>query len=82
MLPIPHHQYRHDEPTVPLTWYRAKLDGVPTVYLVCKCGRRPPLSTSHDIADDGTVTPSVWCHPDDGGCSFHEMIKLEGYASV
>ncbi len=80
MQTIPYHPYRYDEPTVLLTWYRAKLDGAPTIYLVCKCGRRPPLSPSHNIADDGKVTPSVWCHPDDGGCGYHEMITLEGYS--
>ena len=32
----------------------------------------------HDIADDGTVSPSVICMHD--GCEFHEFIVLDGWA--
>lgn len=40
------------------------------------CGRTASLS-GHDIADDGTVTPSVVCPYE--GCSFHDYVKLEGW---
>ncbi|GAF75621.1 unnamed protein product [marine sediment metagenome] len=46
-----------------------------TATIVCPdCGFTAVVR--HDIADDGTVTPSVVC-PED--CGFHEMIKLEGW---
>lgn len=76
---IPYQPFDRTIRPTPLTWYRATLDGVPTVYLVCQCGRRVPLSTSHEIADDGTVNPSVWHDRADGGCGFHEMIRLDSY---
>lgn len=41
----------------------------------CRCGSSGPLS-DHEIAADGTVTPSLY---DENGCGFHEMIVLEGY---
>lgn len=31
----------------------------------------------HEVASDGTVTPSLECPTE--GCSFHEMIKLDGW---
>lgn len=75
-IPIPYKPYERDNIT-PLTWHRSTFDGVPTVYLVCECGRRIPLSTSHEIADDGTVTPSVWHDAADGGCGYHKSgLKL------
>lgn len=41
-----------------------------------ECGAEAGLH-DHTIADDGTVEPSVICpHP---GCSFHEMVKLDGW---
>jgi hypothetical protein len=41
------------------------------------CGFRASLRNTHSIASDGTVTPSVVCPHE--GCTFHEMVKLEGY---
>jgi hypothetical protein len=32
----------------------------------------------HDVAPDGTVTPSVECAKE--GCSFHENVRLLGWA--
>lgn len=40
------------------------------------CGQTGAL-TDHEIAEDGTVSPSVVCPRD--GCTFHEYIKLEGW---
>lgn len=39
----------------------------------CKC-----IATllAHEIAEDGTVSPSVQCP---WTCNFHEMVKLEGW---
>lgn len=42
------------------------------------CGQVQTLS-GHDIAADGTVTPSVVCHYSDD-CGFHEYITLEGWS--
>ena len=36
------------------------------------------LLTDHDIAADGTVTPSVVCTEED--CGFHDWVKLVGWA--
>ena len=35
------------------------------------------LLTDHDIAADGTVTPSVVCTEED--CGFHDWVKLVGW---
>ena len=40
------------------------------------CGRTATL-TDHDIAADGTVTPSLVCPH--GGCGFHDHVKLVGW---
>jgi len=42
------------------------------VLLKCPNGHIGVLD--HEIAEDGTVTPSVMC--DREGCDFHEMIRL------
>lgn len=44
-----------------------------------ECGRTCSL-LDHTIADDGAVHPSLVCPYDD--CSFHEWVKLEGWASA
>lgn len=64
----------------PGTWRAIKRDGVPSANLACpRCGYRAGLGhgTNHEIAPDGTVSPSVVC--DTPSCSFHEYIKLEGW---
>jgi hypothetical protein len=54
------------------------------VILICARGHRAVLRTAtvqqveaHEIADDGTVTPSVQCF--EPGCDFHENIVLEDW---
>lgn len=39
------------------------------------CGERQTL-TGHEIAADGSVSPSLACSFD---CSFHDYVKLEGW---
>ena len=75
---IPHAHYDRENPVKP-SWYHAKLDGEPAVFIVCECGRKAPLTPTHEVAPDGVVHPSVHCHPDDGGCGFHTTISLAGY---
>ena len=76
---IKHHAYKYDEPIVPLTWYRAKFDGQVCIFMICECGAKASLSVSHEIAKDGTVTPSVFHDKIDDGCGYHEMVRLEGF---
>lgn len=59
-----------------LTWKPSKLDGVQTATIECRNGHYGWLS-DHEIAVDGTVSPSVVC-PDEQ-CTFHEFIKLTGW---
>lgn len=75
MISIPFVMYASKQPKVPLSWHHGRRDGQPVIQFVCKCVRRGPL-IDHQIADDGTVTPSVWCWE---GCGFHDYIKLEKY---
>ena len=42
------------------TWHAVRRDAQVVVYLVCVCHQRGSLE-DHDIAEDGTVTPSVVC---------------------
>ena len=61
-------------------WRAVKRDGVRAANLSCPlCGFRAGLghNTNHEIAADGSVSPSVVC--DNEGCSFHDFIKLEGW---
>lgn len=48
----------------------------PAVLLSCPKGHLATLQ--HEIASDGTVTPSVGCPID--GCGWHVFVKLEGWA--
>ena len=59
---------------VPLTWRRVLLDGKATAGMTCSNGHYG-LIDEHEIAADGTVTPSVVCRHE--GCAFHELIRLE-----
>lgn len=66
---------------LPLTWRVLYLDAEhsrKSASFVCSNGHDGTL-LDHEIAADGTVTPSVVCNgiPDGEGCSFHEMVKLE-----
>lgn len=59
----------------PGTWQLVKTKNEPSASFVCPdCGFFGSL-LDHQIAEDGTVSPSVDC-PD---CSFHEHIRLEGW---
>lgn len=61
----------------PGTWRGGTLYGKRTAQLACPlCGLRASLS-GHQIADDGTVTPSVVCPH--APCTFHEFIVLDGW---
>jgi hypothetical protein len=62
------------------TWRAIKRDGVAAANFCCPlCGFRAGLGhgSNHEIASDGSVSPSVVC--DGEGCTFHEYIKLEGW---
>lgn len=74
MITIPYDQRVRSDPdnAEKPAWGVITLDGKPTLYFMCPCGKRGALF-DHDIADDGTVTPSV-VHED---CGFHDYIKLE-----
>lgn len=53
------------------SWTRFKT----LVFLRCpRCGNGAALD--HEIADDGTVFPSVECPK---GCGFHDHVKLTGW---
>jgi hypothetical protein len=41
------------------------------------CGQIATLD--HDVADDGTVTPSLVCPVE--GCNFHEFVRLDGWVT-
>jgi zona occludens toxin (predicted ATPase) len=63
-----------------LSWVRSIHDGKQVVWLFCPEGHTAILQQpdgGHDIADDGTVSPSVVCPHDD--CDFHEHVVLEDW---
>ena len=63
----------------PLTWWPVRiLRRRTTANVVCSVGHAG-LITDHEIAADGTVTPSVVCTQ--GGCVFHEFVRLVGWAA-
>jgi hypothetical protein len=58
-------------------WRKGTADGHPTAFLVCpQCPTYASLHGTHEIAVDGTVSPSVVCP----NCDFHDFVKLEGWA--
>lgn len=63
--------------STPGTWRQLDDQGKRSASINCpQCGRGGTL-TDHEIAPDGTITPSVVCpHP---GCSYHDMGKLDGW---
>jgi len=63
----------------PGTWKGGSRPEGRTALFACSNGHIGSLS-DHDIADDGTVLPSVVCPHE--GCDFHEFIKLEGWQVV
>jgi ribosomal protein S27AE len=72
----------HKSPFIPKSpeigsWMRITSDGRETARVACpRCGIAQSLA-DHEIATDGTVTPSALCD-----CGFHEMIALDGWSSV
>ncbi len=71
--------YARDENLSAGTWQDAQSSTKRTALFKCPNGHIGSLS-GHDIAQDGTVSPSVVC-PEDG-CDFHEFIKLKGWEGV
>lgn len=66
---------------VPGTWKGLmKSDGHRSASVTCPLCKKNYALTNHDIAADGTVTPSVVCPTE--GCTFHEMVKLEGFQAT
>lgn len=68
--------YPHDNDLLPGTWKGGNSPYGRTALFCCSNGHIGSLS-NHEIAEDGTVTPSVVCPHE--GCNFHEFIKLEGW---
>lgn len=67
-------------PRDPLTW-APLLEPIAeghrrSAWIKCRNGHLATL-TDHQIAHDGTVTPSVVCPAD--GCDFHEHVQLAGW---
>ena len=63
------------DPQPNLTWSPLKTtSGGKSASFVCPNGHYGTL-LDHKIASDGRVTPSVACSE----CSFHEVMKLEGW---
>lgn len=60
----------------PLTWLPIKLvkDEL-TARVICG-NKHPGVLVEHDIANDGTVTPSLQCSE----CDWHETVKLEDWS--
>ena len=70
---------RAEEGGTPGTWYRVLGESAPA--LVCGgCGKSGGRLSDHEIADDGTVNPSILCPHD--GCGWHVWGRLEGWTPV
>ncbi len=64
----------------PLMYSVARLEsGGATAMMACSNGHVASLS-DHEIAADGSVTPSVVCP--ETGCDFHEYVKLNGWTGT
>lgn len=61
---------------LPNTWKGLQTPDGKSASVTCSNGHTATL-TDHEIAADGTVTPSLVCPYD--GCDFHEMVVLEGW---
>lgn len=63
-------------PPLPGTWVPGHADGERTAFFTCpKCSTYGALAGSHEIADDGVVSPSVVCP----NCDFHDHVTLVGW---
>lgn len=60
----------------PLTWWPGTSDGKRTAIVACVNGHAMSIS-SHAIAADGTVSPSLVCPID--GCGWHVFARLDGW---
>lgn len=66
----------HDTRLYPGSWKLIMQDSRMVVRVACPgCGVKGTL-LDHEIAPDGTVSPSLLC-PD--ACGFHEEVQLEGW---
>ena len=77
---VAHKQRPDEDHWTPLTWRPAISDGVEGAMLFCANGHATGFlpGGNHHIEMRGIVIPSVICmHP---GCTFHEIIRLEGWA--
>lgn len=68
--------YPQNNNHLPGTWKGLGTPNGRSASFTCPNGHVGTLS-DHDIAADGSVTPSVVCSYD--GCDFHEYIQLEGW---
>jgi predicted RNA-binding Zn-ribbon protein involved in translation (DUF1610 family) len=69
--------YRQNNDHKPGTWKGLLTpEGRKASFTCPKCGQLGSLA-DHNIAPDGTVSPSVVCPT--AGCDFHEFIRLEGW---
>jgi len=73
MITIP-----YDSKLTPCSWQGGQTPTGKTALFCCPNGHIGSLS-DHDIAADGTVSPSVVCSKE--GCNFHEFIQLVDWAS-
>jgi hypothetical protein len=58
----------------PLSWRLVGSDD----QVMVKCAKGHLASLDHEIAADGTVTPSLGCPTE--GCDWHEMVRLKDWA--
>lgn len=66
--------YPQSNDHLPGTWKALQIPNSKKATFTCPNCQQLGTLVDHDIADDGTVTPSVVCD-----CGFHEWIKLEGW---
>lgn len=66
------------EPDLPLTWSAVRIGSGErwTAVAVCANGHAA-LMDDHEIAEDGTITPSVRCPTE--GCDWDAMVRLIGW---
>ena len=62
------------DPSEELAWFPVT-GGMP-LYRCGGCGELLCLHPDHSIADDGTVTASMYHNPDKGGCGWHVFGRL------
>ena len=72
-----HRDFVQDNNYRPGSWKRLALSaGGRSASFTCPNGHHGSL-IDHRITEDGTVDPSVVCP--EGGCNFHEYIRLVGW---